>query len=183
MSAHSILASLPNLISLARLILVPVIIALIIEPAWELAFILFLVAGVSDAVDGWLAKRFKLQSELGAYLDPLADKALLVSIYVSLAIVGVLPAALAICVVSRDVLIVSAVLFSRVMDKPIAIRPLLVSKLNTVAQIVFATMLLAAKAFAVNPGLWAIVGAYIVAMLTLVSAAAYLAQWLRHMDI
>ncbi|HEY8580106.1 MAG TPA: CDP-alcohol phosphatidyltransferase family protein [Beijerinckiaceae bacterium] len=183
MSAHNLWASVPNLISLARLILVPVIIALIIEPAWEMAFLLFLLAGVSDAVDGWLAKRFDLRSELGAYLDPLADKALLVSIYVSLAVMGVLPAVLAICVVSRDVLIVGAVMFSRLMDKPIAIRPLLVSKLNTAAQLAFATLLLAAKAFALQPGLWAVVGAYLVATLTLISAAAYLAQWLRHMDI
>ena len=81
MSAHSLLASLPNLISLGRLVLVPIIVALIVQPEWWLAFLLFVVAGISDAVDGWLAKRFDLRTEVGAYLDPIADKALLVSIY------------------------------------------------------------------------------------------------------
>lgn len=183
MSPHPILASLPNLISLGRLVLVPIIVTLIVQPEWGLAFALFVVAGVSDAVDGWLAKRFDLRSELGSYLDPLADKALLVSIYVSLAIVGVLPSAIAILVVSRDVMIVGAVMVSWVLDKPVAIRPLLVSKLNTLAQIAFASAVLAAKAFSFPLGLWFTTSLYIVAALTLASAAAYLTQWIRHMDL
>lgn len=183
MSAHHIFASLPNLISLGRLVLVPIIVTLIVQPEWELAFALFVVAGVSDAVDGWLAKRFDLRSELGSYLDPLADKALLVSIYVSLAIVGVLPSAIAILVVSRDVMIVGAVMVSWVLDKPVAIRPLLVSKLNTLAQIAFASAVLAAKAFSLPLGLWFTISLYVVAALTLASAAAYLTQWVRHMEL
>jgi len=183
MSAHHLFASLPNLISLGRLVLVPIIVALIIQPEWGLAFTLFLVAGVSDGIDGWLAKRFDLRSELGAYLDPLADKALLVSIYVSLAIVGVLPATIAILVVSRDVMIVGAVMISWLLDKPVAIKPLLVSKLNTLAQISLAASVLAAKAFDFPLGLWFTVLLYVVAALTLASAAAYLRQWVRHMDL
>jgi len=92
MSAHTLLANLPNLITLLRLALVPVVITLIVQPKWGLAFVLFVIAGVSDAIDGWLAKRLDLRSELGAWLDPLADKALLVSIYIALAITGVIPA-------------------------------------------------------------------------------------------
>jgi cardiolipin synthase len=183
MSAHHLLASLPNLISLGRLVLVPIIVSLIIQPEWGLAFTLFVIAGASDAVDGWLAKRFNLRSEIGAYLDPLADKALIVSIYISLAIAGVLPATIAILVVSRDLMIVGAVMVSWVLDKPVAIRPLLVSKLNTVAQIALAAVVLAAKAFAFPLGLWLTVCVYIVAALTLASAAAYLSQWIRHMDL
>ena len=182
MRAHHILASLPNLISLGRLVLVPIIVTLIVQPEWGLAFALFVVAGVSDAVDGWLAKRFDLRTELGSYLDPLADKALLVSIYVSLAIVGVLPSAIAILVVSRDVMIVGAVMVSWVLDKPVAIRPLLVSKLNTLAQIAFASAVLAAKAFSLPLGLWFTISLYVVAALTLASAA-YLTQWIRHMEL
>ena len=183
MSAHHLLASLPNLISLGRLVLVPIVVTLIIQPEWQLAFALFLVAGVSDAIDGWLAKRFDLRSELGAYLDPLADKALLVSIYVSLAIVGVLPATIAILVVSRDVMIVGAVMISWLLDKPVAIRPLLVSKLNTLAQISLAAAVLAAKAFDFPMGMWFTIALWAVAALTLASAAAYLSQWVRHMDL
>ena len=78
--------SLPNLISLLRLVLVPVIISMIVSGRWVGAFLIFVAAGISDAVDGWLANRFNLRTELGAYLDPLADKMLLISIYVALAL-------------------------------------------------------------------------------------------------
>ncbi len=183
MSVHHLFASLPNLISLGRLVLVPIIVSLIIQPEWQLAFVLFVVAGLSDAVDGWLAKRFDLRTELGAYLDPIADKALLVSIYVSLAVIGVLPATLVVLVVSRDVMIVGAVMIAWLLDKPMEIRPLLVSKLNTLAQIAFASAVLAAKAFAFPLGMWFTVSLYVVAALTLASAAAYLTQWVRHMDL
>src|SRR5688500_16125671 len=112
-----------------------------------LAFGLFLAAGISDAVDGFLAKRFNMTTELGAYLDPVADKAMIVSIYVSLGITGAIPRWLVILVVSRDIMIVGAVMLSWLMGKPVAIRPLMVSKLNTVAQIVFAGLLLASLGF------------------------------------
>ena len=108
---------------------------------------LFLAAGVSDAVDGFLAKRFGMATALGAYLDPLADKAMLVSIYVALAIVGAIPLWLVILVVSRDIMIVSAVILSWVVDKPVKLKPHLVSKVNTVAQIVLALVVLASLAF------------------------------------
>jgi cardiolipin synthase len=183
MSAHHLLASLPNLITLGRLVLVPIIVSLIVQPEWVLAFTLFVVAGASDAVDGWLAKRFDLRTELGAYLDPIADKALIVSIFVSLAVIGVLPATIVILVVSRDVMIVGAVMISWLLDKPIAIKPLIVSKLNTLAQISFAAAVLAAKAFGFPLGLWFTISLYVVAALTLASAAAYLTQWIRHMDL
>ena len=76
--------SIPNIITLGRIILVPIIVWAIASSQMEIAFAIFIVAGVSDAVDGFLAKRFNMASELGALLDPLADKALLVSIYVAL---------------------------------------------------------------------------------------------------
>ena len=83
--------SIPNLITLARIILVPVVVWAIATGQLRLAFLLFLAAAISDAVDGFLAKRFGMKTELGAYLDPLADKAMLVSIYVALAILGAIP--------------------------------------------------------------------------------------------
>ena len=135
--------SIPNLITLARILLVPVLVWAIIAGEMRLAFLLFLVAGISDAVDGFLAKRFGMATELGAYLDPLADKVLIVSIYVALGITGVLPAWLLILVVSRDMMIVGAVLLSWLVDNPVAMKPVLVSKVNTAAQIVFATLTLA----------------------------------------
>src|SRR6188472_4245817 len=91
----------------------------------EIAFAIFVVAGVSDAVDGYLAKRFNMASELGARLDPLADKALLVSIFVTLGILGAVPIWLVILVVSRDIMIVGAVIVSWLFNKPVPMKPLL----------------------------------------------------------
>src|SRR2546427_6701349 len=108
------------------------------------AFILFLAAGLSDAVDGFLAKRFGMTSEFGSYLDPLADKALIVSIYIALGVSDALPRWLVILVVSRDIMIVAAVMLSWVVGKPVAVKTLVVSKVNTVGQIVLCTFVLAA---------------------------------------
>lgn len=173
--------TIPNLITIARLILVPLIIVMLTQGRWTGALTLFVIAGVSDAIDGFIAKRFNMKSELGAYLDPIADKALLVSIYVTLSVVGVLPVWITVLVVSRDVMIVSAIILSWVMDKPVDINPLLVSKLNTTAQIGFATVVLTAKAFGIVLGGGELVGLVIVAALTLASMGAYLAIWLKHM--
>jgi cardiolipin synthase (CMP-forming) len=174
------LSSLPNLITLGRLILVPMIISAIADGRWTLTFAGFLLAGTSDAVDGFLARRYGWKSRLGAYLDPVADKALLVSIYIALALADVVPATLAIVVVSRDVMIVGGVIICWLIDKPLEIRPLLVSKLNTTAQIAFAAAVLGGMAFGVSFGLWFDISLLVVATLTLGSAAAYLLQWLDH---
>lgn len=179
---YSLYRGLPNLITLGRLALVPAIIAMITAQRWKEACIFFIIAGLSDALDGWIAKTFDLRTELGAYLDPLADKALLVSIYVALAIAAVVPATLTILVVSRDVMIIGAFMISWFMDKPIEVRPLLISKLNTLAQIGFAAIVLGVKAFDFPAGAWIGVSVYVVAALTLLSTGAYFVQWIRHMS-
>mgnify|MGYP002868051066 FL=1 len=178
-----VFSALPNIITLGRLVLVPVVIAFISQHMWREAFLCFVIAGVSDGIDGWLAKTFNLQTELGAYLDPVADKALLISIYVTLAVIGELPAVIAILVVARDLMIMGAVLISWIVDKPVAIRPLVVSKMNTAAQIGLAAGVLAAKAFGWRLEPWLETTLWIVAALTLASMAAYLRQWVRHMSL
>lgn len=174
--------TIPNLITIMRLVLVPIVIVMIGEERWQAAFGLFVVAGVSDAADGIIARRFDMRTEFGAYIDPLADKALLVSIYVTLSVIAILPVWLAVTVVSRDLMILAAILVSRLMDHPVAIKPLFVSKLNTAAQIVFAAVILGMKAFRVEVGEVLNWGMGLVAALTVLSAAAYLARWLRHMS-
>ena len=173
--------NIPNLITLARLLLVPFTVWLIISDAYGWAFLAFVVAGVSDGVDGYIARRYSLRSELGAYLDPAADKALLVSVYVTLALLKVIPSWLAILVVSRDVLIVGAFILSLLMARPVAVKPLMVSKINTAAQIIFVVAVLGAEALHLQ--YWqALQGGMIsVAILTAVSGAAYLREWVRHM--
>ena len=105
---------------------------------------------ISDGVDGFLAKRFGMKTELGAYLDPLADKILIVSIYVTLGITEVIPLWIVILVVSRDFMIVGAIILSWLVDMPVAIKPHIISKLNTAAQIVFACLVLASHGYQIS---------------------------------
>jgi cardiolipin synthase len=173
--------NIPNLISVLRLLLVPFTVWLIISEAYGWAFISFMVAGVSDGIDGYLARRFDWRTRLGAYLDPLADKALLVSVFVTLGFLKLIPAWLVILVVTRDALIVGAVLLSRLMDQPMRMRPLMVSKVNTVCQILFAVSVLGVAALGQPLTRLVDYGSIPVALLTALSGAAYLASWLRHM--
>ena len=173
--------SIPNLITLARILLVPVVVWAIASNQMLFAFLLFAAAGVSDAVDGFLAKRFGMASELGAYLDPLADKVLIVSIYVSLGIAAALPRWLVILVVSRDLLIVGGVMFSWLIGKPVSVKPHPVSKLNTAAQLLLVGLVLGALGLGFDAG-WALILAMAaVAALSLASVAVYLREWVRHM--
>ena len=173
--------NIPNTVTVGRILLVPFVVWAIIVGKYQLAFWLFVAAGISDAVDGFLAKRLGAQSEFGAYLDPLADKALLMSIYITLGIAALLPLWVVIAVVSRDIMILGAIVVSWIVGKPLDIHPLVVSKLNTLAQILLATLVLASNAFLfdASPVLEALLVA--VGALTLLSAAAYLSGWMRHM--
>jgi cardiolipin synthase len=175
--------SIPNIITLGRILLVPIIVWAIGSQQQMIAFVLFLAAGLSDAVDGFLAKRFNMTSEIGALLDPLADKALLVSIYVALGIAGAIPVWIVILVVSRDIMIVGAVIVSWLLDKPVPLRPLMVSKLNTVAQVAFAALVLAALGFGYSIAPLDIVLMVCVTVLTLLSVGFYLVEWARHMGM
>src|SRR5437667_10725360 len=174
--------SIPNLITLARILLVPVVIWAITSGEMRIAFLLFFAAGVSDAVDGFLAKRFGMATELGAYLDPLADKAMIVSIYVALGIVEAIPRWLVILVVSRDIMIVGAVILSWLVDKPVKLKPLTISKLNTVVQILLALLVLASLAIGFDADIAIQALTALVAVLTSLSVAFYVAAWVRHMN-
>src|SRR5580704_19313872 len=103
---------LPNLITIGRILLVPVVVWAIASKEMQVAFLVFLIAGVSDAVDGFLAKRLGMTSNLGAHLDPLADKVLIVSIYVALGVTEAVPRWIVILVVSRDILIIGGVMLA-----------------------------------------------------------------------
>jgi len=173
--------TIPNLITIGRLFLVPLTIWLLISGKPTLAFWVFILAGVSDGVDGLIARQFNQRSQLGGYLDPLADKALLVSIYVAFAITGGLPVWLAILVVSRDLLIVGGVMLAWMLDRPVPMRPRAVSKTNTVAQIVLAAVVLADHAFTPHFDYLTHILIVIVAFFTVASAAVYVVDWVRHM--
>jgi cardiolipin synthase len=160
---------------------VPVIFWLLVNGHARAAFFVFLAAGVSDAIDGYLAKRFAWTSEVGAYLDPLADKLLIVSIYIALGVSGQVPLWLVIGVVSRDILILLAVLLSWLVDRPFEIKPLTISKINTGAQLTLATAVLGDNAFGLGLDVTRQVLVWITGVSTALSLLAYLRLWVRHM--
>ena len=160
----------------------PVIIWLLLSHQTKAAFLLFLVAGISDAVDGFLAKRFNWTTELGAYLDPLADKVLVVCIFACLGVLGELPLWLVIAVISRDILIVAAVVLSWLLDNPVRIRPFIISKANTAAQIILAATVMADAGFGLGLGELRVILVWVTAVLTVLSLASYLRAWVTHMS-
>jgi cardiolipin synthase (CMP-forming) len=173
--------TIPNYITLLRLLLVPFVVWSLLTGQQMAAFIAFVVAGVSDGVDGYIARRFDMRSELGSYIDPIADKLLLVSVFIVLGYQAILPIWLVAIVVFRDALIVSGVMLASVMGRPVEMRPLFVSKANTAAQITLAAIALMVAAFNLNWDGSRNFMLIIVAALTAASTAAYLRQWLRHM--
>jgi cardiolipin synthase len=173
----------PNFISLARLFAVPVAVWLILRDRLDLAFWLFVAAGVSDGIDGYLARLLNAQTKLGRYLDPIADKMMLVCTYVALAVAAKLPMWLVILVVSRDVMIVGGFTLAALVGQPIEVRPSLPSKINTVMQFVFAGLVLANQGLALGDVLTDEVlfaGVLCVAATTLASGAGYVVTWVRH---
>jgi cardiolipin synthase len=173
--------NIPNALTLARIILVPFIVWLIITHEMAAAFVLFLLAGLSDAADGYLAKRFSWHTELGAYLDPIADKVLLVSIYMTLGFTNHLPVWLVIAVASRDLLIIGGFLLSWILSRRITVSPLLVSKANTLAQLVLASLVLAELGLGLGLELFVTICVWITGALTILSATVYFWVWLKHM--
>jgi cardiolipin synthase len=166
------LVNLANIITFGRLCAVPLAFWLVLEHRIGDAFLLFVAAGLSDALDGWLARRYG-GNAIGALMDPVADKALLVTMYITLATVGALPDWLAILVVFRDLLIVGGVVVLAVLGHAVVIRPLYISKLNTVMQIVLIGVSLFEGGFGVDiPGL-AVALTWCVVATTLASGAAY----------
>jgi cardiolipin synthase len=152
---------------------------LILSGDFSSTFWLFAAASVSDAIDGYVAKHFDQRSDLGALLDPIADKALIVSLFVTLGLAGDLPTWLVILVVFRDLLIIGGFLLATTLTQPIAWRPLMVSKINTALLLVLVTALLAKLAFGfddhgVLTGL-----IYLAGVTTVASGAAYLVRWGR----
>jgi len=171
--------SLPNLITLARLLSVPIIVWLVLTGALKAALVVFALAGLSDAVDGFIAKRFNQRSVLGAMLDPVADKAMLVSLFITLGIAHHLPAWVVILVVFRDIMIIGGFLFWTALGQHIRSDPLIISKINTAAQICLILATLGRLAFGIEDHNVCLVLTYIVGATTLLSGAAYLVRWGR----
>jgi cardiolipin synthase len=174
-----IVRNLPNAITLARLLAAPVALWLILQHRYGIAFWVFVAAGFSDALDGWIAKRWNCRSPLGALLDPAADKALIVVVYLSLWHGGHLPGLLVFLVLLRDFLIVLGYLVIQTKGAEDGVGPIYISKVNTLVQLALITFVLARLGLDVEArGLTALlIGA--AGLTTVLSGAAYLARWAR----
>ncbi len=171
--------NLPNLITLARLFSVQLAIWLILGERYGVAFWVFVGAGISDGLDGYIAKRFDWRTRLGAMLDPIADKALLASVYLALGYAGQLPDWLVILVVFRDVLIVGGYLLLQATAASRRYDPLYISKLNTALQIALVAFVLARLGLGASDGPATFVLVLAVAATTTLSGVSYLVRWAR----
>jgi len=128
--------NIPNILTLIRILLVPLFVIYLMKDMFFSALIIFAIAGISDGLDGFIARYFNQRTELGAYLDPIADKLLITSAFVSLAVMKIIPGWLAVIVISRDVLILLGIAIFSITDISVDIKPSFVSKCTTVAQLV-----------------------------------------------
>jgi cardiolipin synthase (CMP-forming) len=141
----------PNIISVIRILLVVPIALALAHHQLTLSLLLFAIAAVSDAVDGFLAKRFGWQSELGGILDPIADKLLLATAFVTLGFLKLVPLWLVVAVVARDVIIISGAAAFRILIGPLTAHPSIISKFNTLCQAAFILAVVGSAEFSAPP--------------------------------
>lgn len=171
----------PNVITGLRLMAAPATAGLMAAGHFNAAFGVFAFAGLSDAADGYLAKRFGLGSALGRILDPAADKALMLAAFLTLTLIGEVPIWVTAIVIGRDAGIVLGILIARAARAPLVIRPLLIGKLSTALQIGYAGLHLASLAFGFELDGFAPTDAYVLAAVTAASAVGYGVLWLKAM--
>jgi len=172
--------NIPNFLSLLRIILVPVFIIFVIQAEYDRALITFVIAGLTDALDGTLARLLKCQTVLGSYLDPIADKLLLVTSFVMLAVFGLVPAWLAVVVISRDFIILLGIAIFSLIAIPYEIKPAIVGKVTTVLQVATVFFALLCKALTPDFGCVWLPGLFWgTAFFTFLSGAVYILRGIR----
>jgi len=127
--------NIPNILTIIRILLVPLFVIALTKDLFFSALLVFTIAGLSDGLDGLIARCFNQRTVLGAYLDPIADKLLIISAFVSLAVLKIIPGWLTVIVISRDVLILLGIAIFSLNDITVDIKPSFISKCTTVAQI------------------------------------------------
>jgi cardiolipin synthase (CMP-forming) len=172
--------TIPNLITTLRIILVPIFIIYLINERFLEALTVFVLAGLSDGVDGLLARLLNQKSRLGAFLDPLADKILLIAAFVVLAAGGFIPVWLTVTVITRDILILLGVLILFLTKQDIVIKPSILSKINTCLQLATVFVVLVRNHFNLFPSMIPII--YILTgVLTIASGLHYMRSWFQMM--
>lgn len=172
--------TIPNLITACRIILAPIFVIYLLEDRFLAALAVFTLAGVSDAADGFIARVFNQKSRLGSYLDPLADKILLVAAFITLAVRGFVPPWLAVLAISRDVLILLGTLILSLSGIEFAVRPSVVSKLTTFFQLLTVFLVLAQNQFHFSSR-FAELAFFATGALTIASGLHYMYFWFRTM--
>lgn len=168
----------PNLICIMRMVLVAPIVMLLVRGEFENALLLFFVAGFSDGLDGFLARRFDWRTRLGGILDPLADKLLMFSVYITLTYIGLNPLWLALVVIGRDLLIVGGGFAYNFLVRPVEGEPSGVSKINTGMQLLYVLAVLSAAAYpALVPGWTVLLLGSLVLVTTVISGIDYAWRW------
>lgn len=170
-------ANIPNLICVLRMALVWPIVDALLNARYETALLLIALAGLSDGLDGFLAKRFNWRSRLGGILDPLADKLLLVSAFVTLTFTALVPLWLTAVVIARDFLIVSGGLVYQAVVAPVQPEPSRASKLNTGAQLLYLCAIVANRGFGLPPAEVLIPSGAAVLITSTVSGLDYVLRW------
>ena len=174
------LRQIPNIISILRIFLVVPIVWTLINEKYELGLMLFAIAGISDAVDGVLAKTFHWQTRLGGFLDPLADKLLLVCSFLAIGWLGLVPWWLVVLVIVRDLVIVAGAVAYHFRVGRFDAEPTLISKINTALQILLVVLAVLDQSLLVNLPAWVItLGVALVALTTLLSGFNYVVEWTR----
>ena len=176
-----------NIITVVRLLFTPIIIWLIFSSYYYLGLIFFVLSGLSDALDGFIAKQFNQKTILGSYLDPVADKTLIVSSILALGYMGAIPSWLIILIVSRDLAILGAVIISWLVERSLKIEPIISSKINTFLQIFYIGLILlslSSKEEIIYLDIFILpTFSILIALSTLTSWFSYLILWLRSMGI
>lgn len=171
--------NLPNLLTGLRLVSAPLLALLILEGDHGAAFAVFAFAGLTDAADGFLAKRFGLDTNFGRFLDPAADKLLMLASFLALSAIGLAPVWLTVLVIGRDLGIVVGAFFSWVLELPLKLAPLPLGKITTALQICYIAMLLLLLFMGREAPQIANAAATVTAAVTLASGLNYAALWLR----
>ena len=172
--------TIPNIITMIRILLTPVFVIYLINDQLLTGLAVLVICGVSDGLDGFIARVFKQKSVLGSYLDPLADKIILISAFITLGIIGFLPAWLTVVVISRDVMIMIGVILLYLTGVDINIKPVVSSKITTCLQFVTVIAVLA-RDYLVSVQEYYVYLYYITALFTIISFLQYLYQWLKMM--
>ena len=170
---------LPNILTSLRLAAAPFLAMLVVAGDYADALAVFAFAGASDAADGFLAKRFGLDTTFGRYLDPVADKFLMLASFLALAAVGIAPVWLAVLVIARDIGIVFCAAMTWAFDLPLKIAPLPLGKASTAVQIGYIALMLVFLVFGIEQHVVADAAAILTGALTLASGLNYAALWLR----